>query len=60
MLKCKHCGHVVPEKAMRHEIAMLMVARRENKRTLTPEQAREFGLQGAEKRWGKSRKKQIA
>jgi hypothetical protein len=57
MLKCKHCGRVVPEKAMRHEIAMLMVERRTNKRTLTPEQAREFGRMGALKRWGKPKEK---
>jgi hypothetical protein len=57
MLKCKKCGAIISEKEMRRELARLMVARRPNKATLTPEQAREYGRIGALKRWAKSSKK---
>jgi hypothetical protein len=57
MLKCKKCGAVISEKAMRQEIGRLIAQRRPNKATLTPEQAREFGRIGAQKRWAKSTKK---
>jgi hypothetical protein len=57
MLRCKKCGAVISEKEMRQELARLMVARRPSKATLTPEQAREYGRIGAQKRWAKSSKK---
>jgi len=57
MLKCKKCGAVISEKEMRQEIGRLMAQRRAHVGTLTPEQAREFGRRGAQKRWAKSSKK---
>ncbi len=56
MLKCEKCGAVISEKVIRQEIARLMVQRRPNRSTLTPEQAREYGRIGAQKRWSKSTK----
>jgi hypothetical protein len=57
MLKCKKCGATISEKEMRQEIGRLMAQRRAHVGTLTPEQAREFGRRGAQKRWAKSSKK---
>jgi hypothetical protein len=58
MLKCHKCGATISEREMRKEIGRLMNKRRPpHKATLTPEQAREYGRLGAQKRWAKALKK---
>jgi uncharacterized Zn finger protein len=53
MLRCPNCGHVIPEKTMREEMARLMIKRRPRTK-LDPKKAREMGKLGASKRWAKS------
>jgi hypothetical protein len=55
MLRCQKCGNIIPEKAMREEMARLMIKRRP-KKILSHAQAQAMGKLSAQKRWGKSSK----
>jgi uncharacterized C2H2 Zn-finger protein len=55
MLRCPNCGHVIPEKAIREEVAQLMNKQRPRPK-LSHTKAQEMSKLSAQKRWGKSSK----
>jgi hypothetical protein len=55
MFRCPNCGHVIPEKAIREEVAQLMNKRRPRPK-LSHTKAQEMGKLSAQKRWARSNK----